>query len=134
MRAQWASCSTGGHLNFNEELLGMRGDVWDFVIVHELPHFFVPNMDSSGKASCGRTWVISSEWRASCEGLPTVIHERPHSSLNYQTPVEFAQRSLFEYFRVRIQRCHIPPSSDFDNSFASGGGRDASIFRRPTCQ
>jgi predicted metal-dependent hydrolase len=43
MRSKWASCSTAGHLNFNDELLGMDRDIWDYVIVHELLHFFVPN-------------------------------------------------------------------------------------------
>ena len=43
MRKKWASCSTNGHLNFNSELLGFDQDVWDYVIVHELLHFFVPN-------------------------------------------------------------------------------------------
>jgi len=43
LRNKWASCSTKGHLNFNSELLGFDQDVWDYVIVHELLHFFVPN-------------------------------------------------------------------------------------------
>ena len=43
MRNKWASCSTGGNLNFNEELLEFDKDVADYVIVHELLHFFVPN-------------------------------------------------------------------------------------------
>jgi predicted metal-dependent hydrolase len=43
MRNKWASCSTAGHLNFNDELLGLDREVWDYVIVHELLHFFVPN-------------------------------------------------------------------------------------------
>ena len=43
MRNKWASCSTAGHLNFNEELLEMDRECWDYVIVHELLHFFVPN-------------------------------------------------------------------------------------------
>lgn len=43
MRNKWASCSTAGRLNFNEELLGINRDLWDYVIVHELLHFFVPN-------------------------------------------------------------------------------------------
>lgn len=43
MRNKWASCSTAGHLNFNDELLGFSTDTWDYVIVHELLHFFVPN-------------------------------------------------------------------------------------------
>jgi predicted metal-dependent hydrolase len=43
MRNKWASCSTAGNLNFNEELLAFEADVTDYVIVHELLHFFVPN-------------------------------------------------------------------------------------------
>jgi predicted metal-dependent hydrolase len=43
MRNKWASCSTGGNLNFNEELLTFEKDIADYVIVHELLHFFVPN-------------------------------------------------------------------------------------------
>lgn len=43
MRNKWASCSTNGHLNFNTELLDYDEDVWDYVIVHELLHFFAPN-------------------------------------------------------------------------------------------
>ncbi len=43
MRNKWASCSTNGHLNFNEELVSADADVQDYVIVHELLHFYVPN-------------------------------------------------------------------------------------------
>ena len=43
MRNKWASCSTNGHLNFNSELLGLKRELWDYVIVHELLHFSVPN-------------------------------------------------------------------------------------------
>ncbi len=43
MRNKWASCSTNGHLNFNIELLEMDEKLWDYVIVHELLHFSVPN-------------------------------------------------------------------------------------------
>ena len=43
MSNKWASCSTNGHLNFNSELLDYEEGVWDYVIVHELLHFFVPN-------------------------------------------------------------------------------------------
>ena len=43
MRNKWASCSTNGHLNFNRELLDLDGELWDYVIVHELLHFSVPN-------------------------------------------------------------------------------------------
>jgi len=43
MRKKWASCSTKGHLNFNDELLTLDETLWDYVIVHELLHFYVPN-------------------------------------------------------------------------------------------
>lgn len=43
MRNKWASCSTNGHLNFNADLLSLKPELWDYVIVHELLHFFVPN-------------------------------------------------------------------------------------------
>ena len=43
MRNKWASCSTAGHLNFSNELPGLNAALWDYVIVHELLHFFVPN-------------------------------------------------------------------------------------------
>ena len=43
MNNKWASCSTNGHLNFNDELLELEDELWDYVIVHELLHFFVPN-------------------------------------------------------------------------------------------
>ena len=43
MRNKWASCSTNGNLNFNAELLAMHKKIGDYVIVHELLHFSVPN-------------------------------------------------------------------------------------------
>ena len=43
MRNKWASCSSNGILSFNAELLELEPKVWDYVIVHELLHFDVPN-------------------------------------------------------------------------------------------
>lgn len=43
MRRKWASCSTAGTLSFNDELLGLDKKLGDYVIVHELLHFSVPN-------------------------------------------------------------------------------------------
>lgn len=43
MSAKWASCSTNGRLNFNIELLDLDKKLGDYVIVHELLHFSVPN-------------------------------------------------------------------------------------------
>jgi hypothetical protein len=43
MRNKWASCSTNGQLNFNDELIWFDEEIWDYVIVHELLHYSVPN-------------------------------------------------------------------------------------------
>ena len=43
MRSKWASCSTAGNLTFNSELLDLDRKLGDYVIVHELLHFSVPN-------------------------------------------------------------------------------------------
>lgn len=43
MKNKWASCSTDGNLNFNSELLNLDKEIGNYVIVHELLHFRVPN-------------------------------------------------------------------------------------------
>lgn len=43
MRRKWASCSTAGTLSFNDELPDLPPELGDYVIVHELLHFSVPN-------------------------------------------------------------------------------------------
>lgn len=43
MRRKWASCSTAGNLNFNDELIDMDKKLGRYVIVHELLHFHYPN-------------------------------------------------------------------------------------------
>lgn len=43
MKNKWASCSSNGYLNFSDELLNLEPELWDYVIVHELLHFSVPN-------------------------------------------------------------------------------------------
>jgi predicted metal-dependent hydrolase len=43
MRRKWASCSAIGTLSFNDELLGLERELGDYVIVHELLHFSIPN-------------------------------------------------------------------------------------------
>ena len=43
MRTKWASCSTSGRLTFDKALTGMSPHLQDYVIVHEILHFRVPN-------------------------------------------------------------------------------------------
>jgi predicted metal-dependent hydrolase len=43
MKTTWASCTTDGRLTFNTDLLHLDQKVVDYVIVHELLHFSVPN-------------------------------------------------------------------------------------------
>lgn len=43
MTRKWASCSTSGRLTFDSTLLTLSHKLQDYVIVHELLHFSVPN-------------------------------------------------------------------------------------------
>jgi hypothetical protein len=43
MKNKWASCSTDGNLNFNKALLEIDKALGEYVIIHELLHFNVPN-------------------------------------------------------------------------------------------
>ncbi len=43
MKNKWASCSADGNMNFNKQLLELDKELGNYVIVHELLHFNVPN-------------------------------------------------------------------------------------------
>ena len=43
MTRKWASCSTTGYFTFNFELLGMDRSLGEYVILHELLHYHIPN-------------------------------------------------------------------------------------------
>ena len=73
MRNKWASCSTNGHLNFNADLLGLDQDLWDYVIVHELLHFFVPN---HGKLWKSLMRAHLGEYEAMEKRLSTLTHSQ----------------------------------------------------------
>jgi len=80
MSNKWASCSTAGNLTFNTQLLELDDDVADYVIVHELMHFFVPNH--------GRLW--KSLMRAHIgeyEALDVKLR-RIHSASLMEAPVQ----------------------------------------------
>lgn len=62
MRRKWASCSTNGHLNFNDELLSLPPRLQDYVIVHELLHLRVPN---HGKLFKSLMRAHLGEWESS---------------------------------------------------------------------
>src|SRR5674476_710340 len=72
MRRKWASCSTAGNLNFNDELLELDRELGDYVIVHELLHFSVPNH--------GKLW--KSLMRAHL-GEYELLHQRMNDSTAY---------------------------------------------------
>ena len=74
MRNKWASCSTNGHLNFNVELLALERKLWDYVIVHELLHFFVPNH--------GKLWKsLMRVHLADYEELEKQLHASPDCAI-----------------------------------------------------
>ena len=73
MQNKWASCSTAGNLNFNAELLWLDREVGDYVIVHELLHFFVPNH--------GRLWkslmrAHLGDYELSKKRLESMVHDK----------------------------------------------------------
>ena len=43
LKTKWASCSTAGRLTFDSQVPELEGRLQDYVIVHELLHFHVPN-------------------------------------------------------------------------------------------
>ena len=66
MSNKWASCSSNGILSFNDELLELDSEVWDYVIFHELLHFDVPN---HGKLWKGLMRAHLGDWEARAETL-----------------------------------------------------------------
>ncbi len=75
MRRKWASCSTAGTLSFNAELLGMDTKLGDYVIVHELLHFSVPNH--------GRLWKsLMRAHLGDWEKLEARLPRAPSPSMN----------------------------------------------------
>jgi predicted metal-dependent hydrolase len=64
MKNKWASLSQNGRLTFNTELLEMKRELCDYVIVHELLHMKVPNHGKLFKSlmfACLPGWEKYSE-------------------------------------------------------------------------
>jgi len=76
MRRKWASCSTAGNLSFNSELLELDRELGDYVIVHELLHFFVPN---HGKLWKSLMSTYLGDYEALRQRLPT-LSQRPEKN------------------------------------------------------
>ena len=73
MSRKWASCSTAGTLSFNDELLGLPQELGDYVIVHELLHFSVPN---HGKLWKSLMRAHLGDWETLAERLPKIARSR----------------------------------------------------------
>lgn len=43
MRNKWASASTAGRITLGTDVLGLKSDLQDYIVVHELLHLRVPN-------------------------------------------------------------------------------------------
>ena len=75
MRRKWASCSTAGTLSFNDELLDLARDLGDYVIVHELLHFSVPNHGKLWKSlmrvHLGEYELLENQLKTHTTGTPT---------------------------------------------------------------
>lgn len=67
MSRKWASYSTTGRLTFDSDLLVLREELQDYVIVHELLHFHAPNhgrlWKSLMRVHLGEYEVLESELR-----------------------------------------------------------------------
>jgi predicted metal-dependent hydrolase len=97
MSNKWASCSTAGHLNFNDELLDFDQELWDYVIVHELLHFFVPNH--------GKLW--KSLMRA---------HLGDYEASAAKLDRSIAKFHLARYRSARLSKISKPPSPSLPKS------------------
>ena len=71
MRTKWASYSTSGRLTFDARLPVLRQELQDYVIVHELLHFHIPNH--------GKLWKsLMRAHLGDYEGLETELNEQAH--------------------------------------------------------
>lgn len=87
MRKKWASCSTAGNLNFNADLMEMDREIGDYVIVHELLHFAVPNH--------GRLWKsLMRAHLGNYEAIEEMLRGKKYSSCRPNFEATDAGRDL----------------------------------------
>jgi predicted metal-dependent hydrolase len=81
MRTKWASLSTDGRLTLNDELLGLRDNLCDYVIVHELVHLKVRN---HGKLFKSLMHAYLPGWEEMERELSTMLfrHEKIYTLLH----------------------------------------------------
>lgn len=72
MTNKWASCSTNGYFTFNTELLGIDRSLGEYVILHELLHYHVPNHGKLWKSLMELHMPDHAQRRAK---LPAYINE-----------------------------------------------------------
>ena len=73
MKRKWASYSTTGRLTFDTNLLKLREELQDYVIVHELLHTRVPNH--------GKLWKgLLIAYLGDCKALETELMARVRNS------------------------------------------------------
>ena len=74
MKTKWASYSTAGRLTFDAFLLELREELQDYVIVHELLHFHVPNH--------GKLWKsLMRAHLGEYERFETELNEKAYNSM-----------------------------------------------------
>jgi len=78
MKTKWASYSTNGRLTFDESLMALREELQEYVIVHELLHFHVPNH--------GKLWKsLMRAHLGDYEGLEEELKRKAHDKALQRT-------------------------------------------------
>jgi predicted metal-dependent hydrolase len=86
MTTKWASYATTGRLTFDTSLLGLREELQDYVIAHELLHFHAPNHGKLWKSlmrlHLGEYEQLERELRCLAqEGVPRMAAGTQHVEL-----------------------------------------------------
>ena len=108
MKNKWASCSTNGHLNFNDELLNIERILGEYVIVHELMHFRTPNHGSLWKSFMN---AYMPDWELLDNKLKEVtLQSMKNPATSCRTSKQFHRHSRSSGNPERRQRSGFPLS------------------------